>query len=134
MADDIRHAGLLTSFRQLLGSALGLLHNRIELLGIELAEERENLLALIALSVLAAICLGAGLVFLAALITYLCWDAHPALVLGVFALLFLSLGGFVWWRAVRRPRLGSRIFSASLAELDKDHAALAADDASSSRS
>lgn len=128
MANDPRHAGLLASFRQLLGSALGLLHNRIELLGVELAEERENLLALIALSVLAAICLGAGLVFLAALIAYLCWDTHPALALGVLATLFLSVGGIAWWRAVRQPRLGSRIFSASLAELHKDHAALAAED------
>ena len=133
MADDPRHAGLLASFRQLLGSALGLLHNRIELLGVELAEERENLLTLIALSVLAAICLGAGLVFFAALITYLCWDTYPALTLGVFSLLFLSVGGVAWWRAVRQPRLGSRIFSASLAELQKDHAALTADEASTSQ-
>jgi uncharacterized membrane protein YqjE len=119
---------LLASFRQLLGSALGLLHNRIELLGVELAEERENLLTLIMLGMLAAICLGAGLVFFAALITYLCRNTYPALMLGIFSLLFLSVGGVAWWRAVRQPRLGSRIFSASLAELHKDHAALAAGD------
>lgn len=120
--------GLLASFRQLLGSALGLLHNRIELLGVELAEERENLLTLITLGMLAVICLGAGLVFFAALIIYLCWNTYPALALGVCSLLFLSVGVVAWWRAVRQPRLGSRIFSASLAELHKDRVALAADD------
>jgi uncharacterized membrane protein YqjE len=128
MTDAPHSAGLLASFQRLLGSSLGLLHNRIELLGIELAEERENLLSLIVLSMLAAICLGAGMVFLAVLIAYLCWDTHPALVLSLFAVLFLSVGGFAWWRAVRQPRLGTHIFSASLAELHKDGAALTADD------
>lgn len=123
-----RHEGLLASLKGLLGTSLGLLHNRLELLGIELAEERGHLLALVAYGAAAFVFLGAGLVFLAVLITLLFWDTHPLLVLSLFAGAFLVAGWLALRQALCRSRIGSKIFSASLAELRKDRAALSPKD------
>jgi uncharacterized membrane protein YqjE len=123
-----RHEGLLASLKGLLGTSLGLLQNRIELLGIELAEERGHLLTLVAYGAAAFVFLGAGLVFLAVLITLLFWDTHPLLVLSLFAGAFLVAGWLALRQALCRSRIGSKIFSASLAELRKDRAALSPKD------
>ena len=123
-----RHEGLLASLKGLLGTSLGLLQNRIELLGIELAEERGHLLTLVAYGAAAFVFLGAGLVFLAVLITLLFWDTHPLLVLSLFAGAFLVAGWLALRQALCHSRIGSKIFSASLTELRRDHAALSPKD------
>jgi uncharacterized membrane protein YqjE len=64
--------------------------------------------------------LAVGSVFLAIFVTVLLWDSHRLLVLGSVAVLFFGLGGaaVIMFRA--RSSAGSRLFSASLAELGKD--------------
>lgn len=121
----------MASLKGLLGTSLGLLQNRLELFGIELAEERGHLLMLIAYGAAAFVFLGAGLVFLAVLITFLFWDTHPILVLSLFAGAFLMAGGLALRQALCHSRIGSKIFSASLAELRKDRAAMAQNDTTS---
>lgn len=125
MADNVSRAGLFASLRGLLGTAAALLKNRLELLGIELAEERERLLALLAWSAVACVGLAAGLVFFAVLITVLLWDSNRLLVLGVFSALFLGAGFYACVMISRLARSGSKLFAASLAELRKDGVALA---------
>lgn len=131
MTSAPRHEGLFASLKGLLSTSLGLLQNRLELLGIELAEERGHLLTLLAFGAAAFICLGAGLVFLAVLITLLFWETHPFLVLGMFSSTFLIAGSIALRQALRHSRVGSKIFSASLAELRKDRAVLMPDDTAS---
>lgn len=126
-----RHEGLFASLKGLLGTSLGLLHNRLELLGIELAEERGHLLTLLAFGAAAFACLGAGLVFLAVLITLLFWDTHPILVLSLFSGIFLVAGWLALRQVLCHSRIGSKIFSTSLAELRKDRAALSPNDTTS---
>jgi uncharacterized membrane protein YqjE len=105
----------------LLGTGVTLLHNRLELLGVELAEERARLFSMLAYGGAAFLCLAAGLIFLAVFLTVLMWDSNR----------LLALGGL--FRAVPRrrrcqpaggdmglARSGSKLFSASLAELRKD--------------
>jgi uncharacterized membrane protein YqjE len=116
--------GLYASLKGLLGSSLGLLQNRLELLGVELAEERQHLLVLLGLCITGVVFLSTGLVLFATLITLVFWETHRLLVLGLFSGSFLLLGSLVIFQAIRRPRLGSSIFSSSLAELHKDQAAL----------
>lgn len=133
MTSAPRHEGLFASLKGLFGTSLGLLENRLELLGIELAEERGHLLALLALGAIAFICLGAGMVFLAVLITFLFWETHRFLVLGLFSSIFLVAGLIILHQAFHYSRIGSKIFSASLAELRKDRATLISDDQESPR-
>ena len=120
-------AALFASLKGLLGTSVGLVQNRLQLLGIELAEERVRLLSLLAYGAIAFICLGAGLVFFAMFVTVLLWDSNRLLALGVFSALFLAAGSLTLMLALGRAKAGSNLFSASLAELRRDSDKLAAD-------
>lgn len=116
--------GLFASTKGLLATGLGLLHNRLELFGVELAEERARLVSLLAYGAAAFLCLSAGLIFLAVFLTVLLWENNRLLALGVFSALFLGAGVASLTLAMGLVRSGSRLFSASLAELRKDRDAL----------
>lgn len=116
--------GLLHSLRGLLTHGLALLRNRIELLATELEEEKARLLRLLLLGATAFVLFAAGLVFLAIFLTVLFWDEHRLLVLGMVTAGFLGFGTIALLIAVRTARAGSRLFSASLAELAEDQSAL----------
>ena len=118
--------GLFASAKGLLGTGVTLLHNRLELLGVELAEERVRLASMLAYGGAAFLCLAAGLIFLAIFLTVLLWDSNRLLALGVFSALFLGAGVASLLLAMSLAKSGSKLFSASLAELRKDSAALAA--------
>lgn len=127
MAESSRSPGLFASARGLLGTTLALLHNRLQLLGVELAEEKLRLLAILGYGAVAVIGLGAGAVFLAIFITVLFWDEHRLLLLGLFSAAFLGGGYFALRVALRNVRAGSNVFAASLVELRKDADGLTAD-------
>lgn len=128
MAESVSRAGLFTSLKGLLGSGTALLKNRLELFGVELAEERERLLALLLWGAVAFVGLASGLMFFAVLITILLWDNNRLLALGTFSAVFLGVGFYALAMASRLARPGSKLFAASLAELDRDHDALAVPD------
>jgi len=121
--------GLFASTKGLLGTGVALIHNRLELLGVEFAEERARLVSLLAYGAAAFLCLAAGLIFLAIFLTVLLWESNRLLALGVFSALFLGAGIACLTLAMSLGRSGSKLFSASLAELRKDREALAGSDA-----
>lgn len=125
--------GLFASAKGLLGTGVALLHNRLELLGVELAVERARLLSLLAYGGAAFLCLAAGLIFLAIFLTVLLWDSNRLLALGVFSALFLGAGIASLMLTINLAKSGSRLFSASLAELRSDREALTPGDAAGSR-
>ncbi|MBK8760543.1 MAG: phage holin family protein [Sulfuritalea sp.] len=130
---EASRAGLFASLKGLFGTSLALAQNRLQLLGVELAEERGRLLSLLTFGAIALICLSAGLVFLAVFLTVLLWDSHRLLALGVFSALFLGAGIATLLVAVNFARAGSTLFKASLAELARDREALAQGGASAPR-
>ncbi|MBK7014489.1 MAG: phage holin family protein [Sulfuritalea sp.] len=130
---EASRAGLFASLKGLFGTSLALVQNRLQLLGVELAEERLRLLSLATYGAIALICLGAGLVFLAVFLTVLLWDSHRLLALGVFSALFLGAGIATLLVAMNHARAGSTLFKASLAELARDREALAQGGASAPR-
>jgi len=121
--------GLFASAKGLLGTGVTLIHNRLELLGVELAEERVRLISMLAYGGAAFLCIAAGLIFLAIFVTVLLWDSNRLLALGIFSALFLGAGIASLMLAMSLGRSGSRLFSASLAELRKDRDALSASSA-----
>ncbi len=123
------HRRLFASAKGLLGTGVTLLHNRLELLGVELAEERARLGSILAYGGAAFLCLAAGLIFLAIFLTVLLWDSNRLLALGVFSALFIGAGIASLTLAMSLAKSGSKLFSASLAELRKDHEALSTGDA-----
>lgn len=115
-----RPDGLIGSIRRLFGNLLGTLQTRLEILSLDITEERFNLarMAMVALSVL--FCFQAG-VFLAVLFVVLSVaDADRLAAIGVAALvlLLMALVGALWlWRWLKtRPPL----FAGTIAELQKD--------------
>lgn len=122
---EASRAGLFASLKGLFGTSLSLVQNRLQLLGVELAEERLRLLSLVTYGAVALICLSAGLVFLAVFLTVLLWESHRLLALGVFSALFLGAGIATLLMAMSYARAGSTLFKASLAELARDRETLA---------
>jgi uncharacterized membrane protein YqjE len=120
-------AGLYGSLRGLVATGVAIVRTRLELLGVELEEERGRLLGLAAYGAVALIFLATGVVFLAVFLTVMLWDRDRLLVLGIFAALFLAGGGVALTVAMRLARTPSRLFAASLAELARDHAAAEGD-------
>lgn len=128
MADSSSRGGLFASLRGLAATGLALLQTRLELLAVEVQEEKVRAVSLAAYSVAAVILLGAGAVFLAVLVTVLLWDSNRLLALGVFSALFLGGGFICLFAAQRLARTPSSLFVGSLAELVKDRAAAEAGD------
>lgn len=118
--------GLFASAKGLVGTGVTLIHNRLELLGVELAEERVRLISMLAYGGAAFLCIAAGLIFLSIFLTVLLWDGNRLLALGIFSALFLGAGIASLTLAMNLGRSGSKLFSASLAELRKDRDALSA--------
>ena len=115
-----RATGLFASLRNFAATLTAVAQTRLELLANEVEEEKLRFGQLLLFGSIALFCLAVGSVFLAIFITVLLWESHRLLVLGGLAALFFSLGGVavVMFRA--RASAGSRLFSASLAELGKD--------------
>lgn len=111
---------LSASLKGLAGTVLTLLQVRLELLGVEAQEEVVRVVGLLLWGVAAALLLSLGLGFLAVFITVALWETHRLLALGVFATLFLTLGGIATWMAYQRLRRESTLFASSLAELRQD--------------
>lgn len=122
MADESQAAsgGLFESVKTLSVSLIGIVHTRLELLSTDIAEEREHLITLLVLVLLALFCLGVGVVLLALLIVVAFWESHRLLALGGVTGLFLIASAGMAWLALHKTRTRPRLFAASLAELSKD--------------
>jgi uncharacterized membrane protein YqjE len=122
MADESHAAagGLFNSLKTLSGSLVGLVQTRLELLSIDIAEERVHLTQLLVLGLLALFCFGMGMVLLAMLIVVVFWDTHRLAALGGLTGFFLVAGAALVGFALHKVRTRPRLFQATLAELSKD--------------
>jgi len=123
MAED-RKPRLAASLRGFLDSGLGIVQTRLELLVVEAQEEKLRLSGLLLNTVLAALLLGFGVVFLAVFLTVLFWDEHRLLALGLGTAALFGAGLYTASNAAGEVRRGSRLFAASLAEIARDREAL----------
>lgn len=113
--------------RRLGASLIALGRIRLELLAIELHEEKARVLELLLWSVLTALMVGFGAVFVAVLVTVALWETHRLAALGASALLFIALAAVGAMRLRRLVSGGSTLFQSSIAELREDSAALRQD-------
>jgi uncharacterized membrane protein YqjE len=117
-------SGLMGSVKRLTGSLIAILSTRLELLANELQEERVRLTQMLLLALIALFCLGNGLILLNAFIVVLFWEDHRLFALGLLSLVYLVAGAAVATVARARAQAGSKLFAASLSELEKDRQAL----------
>lgn len=114
--------------RRLGASLLALGRIRLELLSIEVQEEKERIAGLLLWSVLTALMVGFGAVFAALFLTVALWDTqHRLTALGLSAVVFVGLALVGAMRLRRLVGAGSALFSSSIAELRQDSAELRGD-------
>jgi uncharacterized membrane protein YqjE len=110
--------------RRLGASLLALGRIRLELLAIEVHEEKERVAALLLWATLTALLACFGAAFVALFVTVALWDTHPLAALGVPAALFIGLAVYCARRWQGLLADGSTLFQSSIAELRRDEAAL----------
>lgn len=114
---------LLDSARDHLRQLLGVVQTRLELIGLELADARDHLVALLIYA--AASVFFGGITVIAAL-TWLVmayWEQR-LIIMGSATVFFALLTAIAIWRAGRHSQSGSDIFADSLQALQTDRAAL----------
>lgn len=110
--------------RRLGASLLALGRIRLELLAIEVQEEKDRIASLLLWAVVTALMAGFGAVFVALFITVALWDTHRLAALGVAAVLFIGLAIFGVLRVQRLTSNHPTLFQSSIAELRQDSSAL----------
>jgi len=106
--------------RRMIASVFALLHTRLELIGIELAEERERIIGVIFLGLVAVMFAMMALISLTALVAVAFWDNYRLQVLAGITVVY-ALGGVI---CALRARAGLHsapiVFEGTLREFEKD--------------
>jgi uncharacterized membrane protein YqjE len=116
--------GIFDSIRSFLATWVGLIKTRVELLSLEVEEQREWLEYVVVWGLAALFCIGLGLVLLTLFIVVCFWDTYRLWVLGGFALLYLGGGGALVLLLRKKMKHRPRMFETTAAELAKDHSYL----------
>jgi uncharacterized membrane protein YqjE len=110
---------------RMVDALLGLARTRLELAAVEYTEERRRVTQQIALLLVGLGCLLFALFFAATLVVVYFWDSYRfAAIIGVI-LIFAALGGALLWRRAELSNAAPVPFAASVAEIEKDRAAIA---------
>ena len=117
---ELAPPGLLASLRSLVATAVDILRTRLALLATEVEEEGLRWARLAFLGLTALLLLFLGLITFTLLIVIVFWDSHRILAAGLLTALYLGGGLGIGLYVRSGLRGGSKLFSASLAELDKD--------------
>jgi uncharacterized membrane protein YqjE len=118
------HSGLLDSVKRLFVTLAGVVATRLELLANEWQEERLRLVQMLFLALFAFFSFCVGVVLLAIFVVVLFWDEHRLGVLAALSLAFFVSAAWMGVALQNKLRHGSKLFSASLAELAKDRESL----------
>jgi len=113
--------GVLSSLQRLLRTLLSIVQNRLELVLVEVQEERTRVVGafLLVAGVVAFGCMTLVLITFAVVAVF--WENHRVAVLGSLSLLYLVVTLVAYWRLRHRLKHWPA-FAATLAELKKDKA------------
>lgn len=112
--------GLFESLSALSATLVAMLYTRLELLSLDIEEERAHAILQLVLALTALFFIGVGVVLAALLLAVVYWETHRILVLGILAGSFLLAGLVAGGFALHKIRTKPRLFAASLSELHKD--------------
>ena len=125
MAETVQGAepqGVGAAWQRLLSSGGTLLQSRLELVAIELGEERQRLQTLLLLGLVAVLFGLLALGSLTALLVILFWDLGHWQVLTVLTLLYVGVAAYCVYRLRAALRNAPGPFAATRAEFAKDSA------------
>ncbi len=123
MGGEEGREGLFASLKNLVATLIAIGKTRAELLVTELEEEKFRLMSLWAKAIGAAFLLALGVVMFICCIALAFWEQR-VVVFGVFAALFVGGGLFLVSSLKRQASQPSKMFKASLSELEADMAQL----------
>jgi uncharacterized membrane protein YqjE len=106
--------------RRILGSVFAILQTRLELIGIELSEEKDRLLAVLFLGLAAMMLATMALIALTALVAIAFWDTYRWQALAGITLVYGLAALFCGLRARSGLRNAPIVFEATLKEFEKD--------------
>lgn len=116
--------GLGARLSAIADGALDLLQTRLALFAVEVEEEGIRLGSMLFYLVLTALFLAFGVFALVIFLTILLWDSHRLLVVGLATLFFLGMAVCTGYRAHWRLKHGKRLFTDTVAELQRDREAV----------
>lgn len=123
-AEADRSPGLLASLRRLGATLAALGHTRLALASVELTEERERLLRVALLALVAALAFVLAIVGFSALLVVVFWESARVAVLAALSGLYLLIGLWCAHRLRAASRAGRPLLESTLAELERDAQAL----------
>ena len=124
MPDQNAPRGLFDQLQGSLGSVLELIRVRLALLGTELALEKQRVGLGLLWAASAFMLLTVAAVLLCGFVILLLWDGYRLAAVGTLAVSFAAAGVVLARVARRRLAQESNLFGVSLAELDRDRAAV----------
>jgi len=113
------------SLAKLADAMLGLLRTRLELVAVEYTEERDRVTRQVTLLLIGLGCLLFALLFGSLAVIAYYWDTYRIAAILCVAGVFAIAGGAMLWRRTELSTTSPVPFAASVAELDKDRAAIA---------
>jgi len=115
--------GLFAALKGSVATLIAIVKTRAELLVTELEEEKLRLMSLWSKAIGAAFMLAVGVVLAIFCLSLAFWE-HRVLVLGIFAVLFIGGALYLIASLKRQTSQPSKMFRASLSELEADMALL----------
>lgn len=121
--EEERREGLFASLKNLIATVVAIGRTRAELLVTELEEEKHRLMSLWAKAIGAAFLLALGVIMAVFCIALAFWEER-VIVFGLFAALFIGGAMYLVISLKSQSRQPSKLFQASMSELDADIAQL----------
>ena len=127
MAEETRDRGdtLRGALAKLADAMLGLLRTRLELVAVEYTEERDRIARQVVLLLVGLGCMLFALFFAAFAVIAYYWDTHRIVAILAVAGFFVVIGAALLWRRADVSATSPVPFAASVAEFEKDRAAIA---------
>jgi uncharacterized membrane protein YqjE len=114
------------SLRGLAATTVGIVRTRLELIGIELAEEKSRLMSMLLLALAGLLCLTLGLLMFSFLLVVLFWDTQYRLhAITIVGLVYLLVGAGMLLMVRKQAAEAPIAFEQTLMELERDRAMLA---------
>lgn len=120
--------GFLDALRQLSAELLRTVHDRLQLLGVELQEQKHRLLQILLLAAVGSMCAMLAVLFLGFALVWVVPVEHRAAVLAGLGVLFLGLLGFCVARLLAHLGASKGLLDSTLAELEADRACILQDE------
>jgi uncharacterized membrane protein YqjE len=117
--------GIVRSGRRMLAILVSMIRTRLNLLAVELIQEKSRIWLLLVLTLLALIFASMALLALSLLVVAAFWEENRLLAIGGLSAFYVVATIVTLVVLRQKAKIGSNLFAGTLSELSKDSAALA---------